>query len=69
MGIKTLGIDMGSSSIKVSLMDVATGECVASSTNPKVEMPIEALQSGWAEQDPEMWWGYICDGEIGRAHV
>ena len=70
MGIKTLGIDMGSSSIKVSLMDVATGECVASSTNPKVEMPIEALQSGWAEQDPEMWWGYICDGvrEIAKTH-
>lgn len=70
MSMKTLGIDMGSSSVKVSLMDVATGECVASSTNPKVEMPIEALRSGWAEQDPEMWWRYICEGihDIAKEH-
>jgi len=60
--MKTLGIDMGSSSIKVSLMDAATGECVASSTNPKTEMPIDAPQSGWAEQDPEMWWRSIGAG-------
>ncbi len=68
--MKTLGIDMGSSSVKVSLMDVATGECVASSTNPKMEMPIDALRSGWAEQDPEMWWRYICEGirDISRTH-
>ena len=60
--MKTLGIDMGSSSVKVSLMDVATGRCIASSTNPKVEMPIDAPHGGWAEQDPERWWRYICDG-------
>ncbi len=60
--MKTLGIDMGSSSVKVSLMDAVTGECVASSTNPKIEMPIDAQQSGWAEQDPEMWWRCIGDG-------
>ena len=60
--MKTIGIDMGSSSVKVSLMDVETGRCIASSTNPKVEMPIDAPLSGWAEQDPEMWWRYICDG-------
>lgn len=68
--MKALGIDMGSSSIKLSLMDIASGECVASVTRPQSEMPIEALQSGWAEQDPEMWWQYICEGlqEIGRHH-
>lgn len=60
--MKALGIDMGTSSIKVSLMDVATGECIASSTNPKTEMPICAPQDGWAEQDPEMWWRYIGEG-------
>ncbi|MDE5636402.1 MAG: carbohydrate kinase [Alistipes sp.] len=60
--MKTLGIDMGSSSVKVSLMDIATGECVASSTNPKSEMPIDAPAPGWAEQDPEMWWRYIGEG-------
>ena len=68
--MKTLGIDMGSSSVKVSLMDVATGRCVASSTNPKVEMPIDAPRAGWAEQEPEMWWRYICDGirAVGAEH-
>ena len=60
--MKTLGIDMGSSSIKVSLMEIETGRCLASSTNPEVEMPIDAPRSGWAEQDPEMWWRYIGEG-------
>ena len=60
--MKSLGIDIGSSSVKVSLLDVATGECVASATNPAQEMPIDALRSGWAEQDPDMWWHYVCEG-------
>ena len=60
--MKSLGIDVGSSSVKVSLLDIETNECVASATNPSVEMPIEALQSGWAEQEPEMWWRYVCEG-------
>lgn len=59
---KSLGIDIGSSSVKVSLLDIASGECVTSSTNPSQEMPIEALQSGWAEQDPDMWWKYVVEG-------
>ncbi|MFI3298394.1 MAG: FGGY family carbohydrate kinase [Rikenellaceae bacterium] len=58
----SLGIDVGSSSVKVSLLNIKSGECIASSTNPKVEMAIEAPQSGWAEQDPKMWWGYVKDG-------
>lgn len=58
----SLGIDIGSSSVKVSLLDIQKGDCVASSTNPKVEMPISAPQKGWAEQNPEMWWKYICEG-------
>ena len=62
MGKTSLGIDVGSSSIKVSLMDIASGECLASSTNPAQEMPIDAVQSGWAEQDPEMWWHYVVEG-------
>ncbi|MCM1503490.1 MAG: FGGY family carbohydrate kinase [Bacteroidales bacterium] len=64
----SLGIDVGSSSVKVSLLDIESGKCVASSTNPLQEMPIKALNPGWAEQDPQMWWKYICDGikAIGR---
>ncbi len=60
--MKALGIDMGTSSIKVSLLDIESGACVDSSTNPKTEMPIETLRDGWAEQDPEMWWRYIGEG-------
>ncbi len=58
----SLGLDIGSSSIKVSLMDIATGACLASATNPSPEMPIDAVQSGWAEQAPQMWWEYIKMG-------
>ncbi len=58
----SLGIDIGSSSVKVSLLDIESGNCVASSTNPKSEAPIKAVQKGWAEQDPEMWWDFICRG-------
>lgn len=51
-----LGFDIGSSSVKVSLMDGENGQCVASSFYPKQEMKITAHQAGWAEQEPELWW-------------
>ena len=60
--MKSLGIDVGSSSVKVSVLNVETGECVGSSTNPSQEMAIEAFQPGWAEQDPDMWWKYVVEG-------
>ena len=58
----SLGIDVGSSSVKVALLDIASGKCVCSSTNPKSEAPIKAVQKGWAEQDPKSWWKYMSDG-------
>ncbi len=58
----TLGIDVGSSSVKVSMLNVATGECAASVTLPEREMPIRAVQAGWAEQAPDMWWNYVAEG-------
>ncbi len=51
-----LGYDVGSSSVKASLVDVATGKCVASAFYPKSEAPITSKIIGWAEQDPRMWW-------------
>ena len=51
-----LGYDLGSSSIKASLVDAATGQTIASAQSPTEEMPMLALKPGWAEQDPEMWW-------------
>jgi len=57
--MKTLGIDIGSSSIKVAILDVETGKRVATVTLPETEMKIDAPQAGWAEQDPMMWWNYV----------
>lgn len=51
-----LGFDIGSSSVKVSLVDGENGQCVASSFYPKQEMKITAHKAGWAEQSPELWW-------------
>lgn len=51
-----LGYDIGTSSVKASLVDVATGETAASAQYPDAEAPITAKQPGWAEQEPEMWW-------------
>ena len=51
-----LGIDIGSSSVKVSILDGETGNCLDSISYPKKELTINALQPGWAEQDPEIWW-------------
>lgn len=53
----SLGIDIGSSSVKVALLDIATGKAVASATTPAGhEQPITAHRSGWAEQAADMWW-------------
>jgi len=51
-----LGIDIGTSSVKVSVVDVATQKTIASAQYPHEESPILALNPGWAEQSPEMWW-------------
>ena len=51
-----LGLDIGSSSVKVSLVNGESGNCEASSFYPKQEMKITAHQAGWAEQSPELWW-------------
>lgn len=54
-----LGFDIGSSSVKVALVDAASGQCVASDFYPKSEAPIKAIQPGWAEQQPENWINYL----------
>jgi xylulokinase len=54
-----LGYDIGSSSVKASIVNAETGACAASAFYPKEEMAIKAVQSGWAEQDPEMWWANL----------
>jgi xylulokinase len=54
-----LGLDIGSSSVKASLVDCDSGECVSSTQAPEEEMRMLAVQPGWAEQDPEMWWNNV----------
>ena len=51
-----LGFDVGSSSVKASLVDADTGVCAASAFYPEKEAPIIAVKAGWAEQEPQMWW-------------
>ncbi|HWB25977.1 MAG TPA: FGGY family carbohydrate kinase [Chitinophagaceae bacterium] len=53
-----LGIDVGTSSIKVSVVDAATKQCIASAQYPEAEAPIISKQLGWAEQSPASWWLY-----------
>jgi len=54
-----LGYDVGSSSVKASLVNAETGRLVASAFYPKTEMKIDAPMAGWAEQDPEQWWSNL----------
>ena len=54
-----LGYDIGSSSVKASLVDAQSGNCIASAFYPKKEAEIMAPQDGWAEQHPEMWWKHL----------
>lgn len=56
MNTYLLGLDIGSSSVKASLIDAKTGGCIAQDFMPKVEQKITAVKAGWAEQEPEMWY-------------
>lgn len=51
-----IGFDLGSSSVKVSAVDVQTGKAVGAATQPETEMTMLSKQPGWAEQEPELWW-------------
>lgn len=51
-----LGYDIGSSSVKASLIDAGSGQLLASAFFPKEEMPIDSPRPGFAEQHPETWW-------------
>lgn len=57
-----IGYDIGSSSIKIALVETDSGKTVAVINEPQTEMEILSPKKDWAEQDPEMWWSYICQG-------
>lgn len=51
-----LGIDIGTSSIKVSVVDAQTQQRIVSVNWPETETEIISKQPGWAEQNPDTWW-------------
>jgi xylulokinase len=67
-----LGIDLGSSSVKASVLDGDTGNCLATATFPEQEMEIMSHRPGWAEQDPDRWWDNLreairsCTQKLGK---
>ncbi len=54
-----LGIDLGTSSVKVSVIEAQSQQCLGSAQYPETESGIIALQPGWAEQSPDMWWEHV----------
>ncbi|MGZ3999522.1 MAG: xylulokinase [Mucilaginibacter sp.] len=54
-----LGIDVGTSSVKVSVVDPETQSAIASAQYPDEENAILSPQPGWAEQSPDMWWQQV----------
>jgi xylulokinase len=54
-----LGIDIGTSSIKASVLDASTQQLICSAQYPETESDIIAEKPGWAEQSPEMWWEHV----------
>ncbi|MEO6229549.1 MAG: FGGY family carbohydrate kinase [Ferruginibacter sp.] len=63
-----LGIDIGTSSIKVSVVDADSQQCIASVQYPDTESGITSLLTGWAEQDPAMWWEHTQQAIL-KAHA
>jgi len=55
-----IGFDIGSSSVKVALIDAQDGRPLAVEQEPEREMPITSLELGWGEQDPDLWWKHLC---------
>lgn len=67
-----LGCDIGSSSIKASIVDEDTGLTIASDYYPKEEALIKAVRPGWAEQDPDEWWSCLKEaikGALTKAKI
>lgn len=56
-----IGYDIGSSFVKAALVDIDTGQPISCVRVPELEIPIESQQLGWAEQDPNLWWQYLCE--------
>tara|TARA_R110002051_G_scaffold139976_1_gene212764 strand:- start:4574 stop:6061 length:1488 start_codon:yes stop_codon:yes gene_type:complete len=56
-----IGFDIGSSSVKAALVEIASGKNIGVVQEPEKEMSMLAIKNGWAEQDPDEWWLHICN--------
>ena len=54
-----MGYDVGSSSVKATLLDAGTGRVRATATSPDRELEMIAKKPGWAEQHPDTWWEHV----------
>jgi xylulokinase len=59
-----LGIDIGTSFIKVSLVEASTQQCIVTVSYPDTENAIISHQNGWAEQSTLMWWEQVQAGIV-----
>ena len=57
-----LGIDIGTSFVKFSLVDAATQKKLVTVQYPDTENEIISKQTGWAEQSPNNWWEQVQQG-------
>lgn len=64
-----LGCDIGSSSVKASIVEAESGRVVGSDFYPKEEASIHAVKPGWAEQDPEQWWNDLKQAISGALRI
>ena len=55
-----LGIDLGTSAVKVLLVSETVAVAVAASASASAEYPLITPRPNWAEQDPERWWEEVC---------
>jgi xylulokinase len=63
-----LGIDLGTSSIKVSVIDSATQQCICTVQYPEKETEVIVEKAGWAEQSPDLWWEHVQQAIL-KAHA
>ena len=52
-----LGIDLGTGSLKLAIIDEEGREQCATSVAYAIDTP----QPGWAEIDPQIWWRALCE--------
>jgi xylulokinase len=55
-----IGYDIGSSSVKASIVDLHSGQSVSEASSPETEMVISSPSPGFAEQSPDLWWHHLC---------